>query len=169
MPAGSSVRPRFCAHCATPLVLRPRGGRARPTCPACGAVVWGGPTVGVAVVIRDNAGRVLLARRRTAFRYGLWCLPCGFVEGDETIEQAAAREALEETGLEVEIGPVVAAHSNTDRPPPWTVGIWFETRVIGGMLRPGDDVDELAFFPPDDPPELAFGTDGLVLAQLADQ
>lgn len=158
---------RFCPGCAAPLAPRQRGGRWRPTCPACGWVAWGNPAVGVAGVMRDGAGAVLLARRRTPFRDGLWCIPCGFVEGDETVQQAVAREMAEECGLQVAVGPLLAAHSNTDRDPPWTIGLWFAATPTGGVLRPGDDVSNLAFFDPAGPlPPLAFPTDALVLAAL---
>lgn len=63
------------------------------------------PWVGVGVIIvRD--GRVLLVQRGREPGRGLWALPGGMVDLGETMRQAAAREALEETGLRVEVGDV---------------------------------------------------------------
>ncbi len=167
MVAAGPPDARFCRRCGGALHAEPRGDRLRPVCQQCGAVTFHNPAVGVAVVVRDEQGRVLLGRRNNSYA-GQWCIPCGYVEWDEDVHAAAAREFLEETGLRVVVGPVVAVHSNTHNPAQHTVGIWFAGTVVGGALAAADDLDEVAFFPPDAPPaELAFPTDRLVLDQLA--
>ena len=64
------------------------------------------PIVGVGAVIVD-AGRVLLVRRANPPLQGDWSLPGGAVEAGETLVAALQREVLEETGLVVEVGPIV--------------------------------------------------------------
>jgi mutator protein MutT len=64
------------------------------------------PIVGVGAIIVEK-GRVLLARRANPPRAGQWSLPGGVVELGETLRAATEREALEETGLVVEVGAVV--------------------------------------------------------------
>lgn len=59
-----------------------------------------------AVISRDD-GRILMILRGHAPSVGLWSIPGGRVEGDETAEQAARREVLEETGLEVQVGAML--------------------------------------------------------------
>jgi ADP-ribose pyrophosphatase YjhB (NUDIX family) len=126
------------------------------------------PAVGVAVVLRDEAGRVLMGRRAHGRYAGLWCIPCGYVEWGEDVREAARRELREETDLEVEVGEVVAVHSNVHNPELLTVGIWFAGTVVGGEPGSGDgELTEVGWFDPAAPPELAFPTDALVLEQLA--
>ena len=64
------------------------------------------PIVGVGAVIIDD-GRVVLIKRRYEPLAGQWSLPGGTLEVGETLEAGVAREMLEETGLEVEVGPVI--------------------------------------------------------------
>jgi ADP-ribose pyrophosphatase YjhB (NUDIX family) len=124
--------------------------------------------VGVAVIIRDESGRVLMGKRAQGRYGGFWCIPCGRLEWDEDVREAAVREFLEETGLEVELTGVVAVHSNFHDRERQTVGIWFGGQVTGGYLHPADgELSEIGYFDPAVPPPLAFPTDALVLRQLA--
>ena len=145
-----------------------RGGLPRPTCRSCGFVHFRNPAVGVAVVLLDDAGRVLLGRRSAGGNVGEWCIPCGYVEWGEDIRDAARREFREETGIDVEIGDLCAVHSNFHNPGSLTVGVWFFATAVGGQAHASDDLDQLGWFSPAEPPEpLAFPTDRRVLADLA--
>jgi len=166
-PAGPPVY-AFCPMCAAPLEWHDLGGRPRRACPGCGFIHWQNPGVGAAAVVRDERGRVLLVRRAAgSSRAGRWSIPAGFVDHDEEVRSAAARELAEETGLVGEIGEVLQVASNFHDPGKPTVGVWFTARVLGGELRAGDDAAEVAFFPLDALPELAFGTDATLLGRLA--
>ncbi len=151
----------YCPHCATRLQPWHDGERQRQRCPACGWIHYRNPTVGVAVILLED-DRILLGQRRG----GKWCIPCGHVEWDESIEQAARREFEEETGLRVALQGVFAVHSNFHDPRRHTVGVWYRGVRQSGFLRPGGDVQQVAFHPLDAPPALAFPTDALVLKKL---
>ncbi len=101
------------------------------------------PVAGVgAVVIRDDA--VLLVRRAFPPRQGEWSLPGGRLELGESLVDAVRREVREETGLEVEVGPLVEAfdrvhHDEAGRIRYHFVILDFLCRPLGGTLRAGDD------------------------------
>lgn len=98
------------------------------------------PLVGVGVVVIDS-GRILLVKRGREPGKGLWAVPGGKVRGGESMREAARREALEETGLEVEVGDViwVGEHISEDH---HIVLIDFQAALLGGNLMAADDADE---------------------------
>jgi ADP-ribose pyrophosphatase YjhB (NUDIX family) len=109
--------------------------------------------VGVGAVVRDEQGRLLLVLRGVPPQKGLWALPAGFVDADEHPRVAAAREVLEETGLDVTVGDVIDV---------WDGGggasffLAFHAEVTGGTLAAADDVEDARFFALDSLPSLAF-------------
>lgn len=157
----------YCPMCATELESTVVSRRTRRRCPNCDFVHWRNPGVGAAVVVRDDAGRLLLIRRGPeATRSGLWAIPAGFVDYGEEVKAAAARELLEETGLIAEVADVVFVASNFHDPAKLTVGVWFAGTVVGGELEAGDDADDAGFFALDDLPPLAFETDAALIERL---
>ncbi|QKT04635.1 NUDIX hydrolase [Ectothiorhodospiraceae bacterium 2226] len=113
-----------------------------------------GPRAGVgALVIHD--GRVLLVRRGAAPHQGEWAIPGGKVELGETLQQAAAREVLEETGLRIAAGEPVYAFDVIERDALGAVCFHYvvvdlEARYLGGELRADSDVLDAAWLRPDE-------------------
>jgi 8-oxo-dGTP diphosphatase len=68
----------------------------------------GAPRIGVAGVVFDEAGRVLLVERGKPPAEGQWTVPGGSLERGEALADGVRREISEETGLVVEVGPLVA-------------------------------------------------------------
>ncbi|RLF22743.1 MAG: NUDIX hydrolase [Thermoprotei archaeon] len=104
------------------------------------------PLVTVDVVILTPQGIVLIKRRNEPFK-GYWALPGGFVEYGEKVEDAAIREAREETGLDVELKGLVGVYSDPSRDPRGhVISIAFLAVPRGGELRPSTDAGEVNVF-----------------------
>ena len=110
------------------------------------------PFVGVGAVIVDQ-GRVVLIKRRFEPLAGQWSLPGGAVDVGETLVECVAREMLEETGLVVEVGPVIEVFDRIIRDDGGRVQFHYVLvdylcRPVGGALQAGSDVAEAVFAAP---------------------
>ena len=117
----------------------------------------------VGAVIKDDQGRLLLIKRGHEPGAGLWSLPGGRIEPGETDAEALVREMREETGLDVQAGPLLGS---VRRPAPG--GNVLDIRdygatITGGTLRAGDDAAEARWVAPGDLAGLPI-TEGLVEA-----
>jgi 8-oxo-dGTP diphosphatase len=103
------------------------------------------PAVGVGgVAVQD--GSILLVRRGKPPSEGLWSVPGGRLEWGETLVQAVAREVLEETGLDVEVGDVAGVVERIYEDFHYVIVDYF-VHVRGGALRAGGDVREARWVP----------------------
>jgi 8-oxo-dGTP diphosphatase len=148
-------QPRFCSRCGGSLVQQQRDGRVRPVCPECGHVVYLNPLPSVAAVL-FREGRVLLVKRNIPPGNGHWCLPGGFIEAGESVEDAVVREVEEETGLRCNPLALIAASSVIGGYYGNIVVIGFTAEILDGELRPGEDAEEACFFDLTSLPSLAF-------------
>ena len=112
------------------------------------------PVVGVgAVIVRD--GQVLIVKRRYEPLAGRWSLPGGTLELGETLESGLIREMREETGLDVDVGPVIEVvdrimFDEAQRVRYHFVLVDYLCWPAGGELCAGSDVDEAIFVDPGD-------------------
>jgi ADP-ribose pyrophosphatase YjhB (NUDIX family) len=147
---------RFCQQCGGITEEREQDGRLRPVCVVCGAITFLDPKLAAAVVI-ERDGKLLFGRRGPGTRApGLWSFPAGFVERGEQVEAAAVREALEETGLSVRLGPLMGLFSEQGETV--VLAVYIASGEHGEPVA-GDDLTEIAWFSPDELPELAFPHD----------
>ncbi len=109
------------------------------------------PTVDIII---EQAGRVVLVERRNP-PHG-WALPGGFVEAGESVEQAAIREAKEETGIDVRLTDLLYVYSDPKRDPRHhTLSVVFVARGEGTPAG-GDDARSARLFSLDELPPLVF-------------
>jgi 8-oxo-dGTP diphosphatase len=157
--------PAHCSRCGGELVTRDVDGRPRAVCTSCSAVRYVNPVPASGVVIVQE-GKILLVKRAIEPRKGLWSLPAGFIEIDETVRECAVRELKEETGLDVELDGIVDVATVFDDPRYVCLLVVFLGRVAGGTLEPGDDAAEAGFFGARELPPIAFKTHERIIEQV---
>ncbi len=155
------VRLNFCPRCGGRLA----SGRPTPheperlVCAQCGRIHYLNSKVcGGVLLVRD--GRALLAQRGVEPRRHYWDIPGGFLEPGEHPSEGAIREAREELGVEVQLGPLLGMFMDTYETTDGlehTLSVYYLVECFSGEPRPDDDVEALAWFTPEDvPAELAF-------------
>lgn len=154
----------YCPICGHELVTREEAGRLRPVCDNCGFVHYHNPVPGVGLLIEMDGGIVLIQRGSPPHE-GDWTLPSGFIEADESAEEAAVREAEEETGLKVEIVEMMGVNSFPEGPPVSGIMIFYRLKPVGGTLRAGDDASDVRVFQPGDVPRLPFRTHREIMSE----
>jgi ADP-ribose pyrophosphatase YjhB (NUDIX family)/N-acetylglutamate synthase-like GNAT family acetyltransferase len=107
-------------------------------------------------------GLVLIKRGGTV-KYGHWALPSGYIEADESVEDAAVRESKEETGLDIELIDLLGVYSFPEGPPASGIIVFYRARPKGGTLCAGDDAQDAQVFLPDQFPDMTFRTHRLAL------
>ena len=125
----------FCNSCGAAVTHRiPEGDSLqRAVCDACGLIQYQNPKI-VVGCLPTHGDRILMCRRAIEPRYGLWTLPAGFMENNETAAEGAAREAMEEANARVEIQDLYTVYSI---PNISQVYMMFLARLIDPEVSPG--------------------------------
>lgn len=158
MPFPSPLR--HCPNCGTAVEYRipADDNRERAVCPGCSTIHYQNPlnVVGTLPVWEED-GRVLLCRRAIEPRHGLWTLPAGFMELNETIAEGAWRETREEAGAEIEMGPLYTL-LNVVRV--GQIHLFHRARLLSPHFNPGPESLEARLFAEDEIPwdDIAFKT-----------
>jgi 8-oxo-dGTP diphosphatase len=155
---------RFCLECGTQLRRRVAFGQTRRVCPGCGYVHFDDPKVATGVVA-ERRGRILLVKRNHAPHKGEWSFPSGYLDAGELLEEAATREAKEETGLDVSIERLLGAYSTAGER---VIFVAYAARVVRGRIQVGAECQDVRYFSPDDLPPLGFPHDDAILRAWRD-
>jgi 8-oxo-dGTP diphosphatase len=151
----------FCLQCGAALEPRHQEDRERPTCPTCGFIHYLDPKLAVAVILGDERG-VLLGRRCIDPGKDRWSFPAGYVNRGEVLEEAAAREVLEEIGVVVRLKGLVGVYS--ERGNPVVLVVYAGVIESGEPRADGREVSEVRRFRLEAlPDDLAFPHDRRVL------
>jgi ADP-ribose pyrophosphatase YjhB (NUDIX family) len=118
------------------------------------------PIVAVGAFVFDREGRVLLVERAKPPGEGLWTVPGGRLERNETLAQAVAREVREETGLIVEVGALACVVERMGDDFHFVI-LDYLARSIGGTLKAASDVRDARFVTEPEMNRLPL-TDGLI-------
>nr|WP_293245473.1 NUDIX hydrolase [Panacagrimonas sp.] len=101
---------KFCNVCGSSVEHRVPAGDHLPRhiCPSCQHIQYFNPRIIVGCIPEWEDGRILMCRRNIEPRLGLWTFPAGFMELGETSAQGAARETMEESQADVDVGELLA-------------------------------------------------------------
>ena len=135
---------KFCCLCGASVELRipADDNRMRYVCASCGEVHYQNPKL-IVGSIPEWQDKILLCRRAIEPRYGLWTLPAGFMENDETTAEAAARETLEEANAQVSINELYSLYNV---PSINQVHLLFRARLLNLDFSPGTESLEVRLF-----------------------
>jgi 8-oxo-dGTP diphosphatase len=157
----------FCVRCGSPLVIKVFEGRELEACPNDDFVLWRDPKVAAAIVVEAGGG-VVLGRRAIDPGYGLWCLPGGFVNDDESPAEAIVRECREEIGAAVEVESVLDVYHGAKTTASSIIVIAYRGHLPAGQkITPGEEMLEVGVFRLDALPPLAFPSHREALARYA--
>lgn len=139
----------FCGRCGAKNTDHP--AELARLCPACGRVEYSRIAPAVITLITNDEGKALLAHNKK-FAPGIYSLIAGFVEAGENLETAAARETLEEVGIEIGDIRYIASQP---WPFPHSLMAGFSARYIAGTLKPdGVEIEDAGWFSRDSLPTL---------------
>lgn len=148
-------RKLYCTHCGQKLSRKLEENTMRDYCESCKTYFYDNPLpVASAIVVIDQ--KLLLVKRKNEPRKGEWCLPSGFAEVGESIQEAALRELKEETGVYGKILDLISVDSAVSNMYGDVLFITFEAEWVKGEPTAGDDALEVRLYPLDDLPPLAF-------------
>jgi len=154
---------KFCPRCGT-AIPEPAPGDRR-SCPRGDYTWYADPKVGAGVLVARD-GKLLLVRRNHAPALGSWAFPSGFVDAGEVVEQAAAREVFEETGIEVRIDGLIGVYSEAGNA---VIFVAYAGTAINGEAVAGPEAFEVGWFAPDQLPQLGFSHDAQIVAEWAER
>ncbi len=146
----------FCPHCGSGLNFREESGRRRSYCQKCRKIIYQNPLPAVALIVYNARREILLVKRAIEPHRGMWCLPGGFIENDESPQEAAKRELLEETGLQALEADLFSSELSLSPVYGPVVLFCFSVGSWQNGLQAGDDALEAAFFSLADLPQIAF-------------
>ncbi len=132
---------KFCSSCSAHVELRiPEGDTlSRYVCTVCHEIHYQNPKM-VVGCIPEWEDKILLCRRAIEPKIGWWTLPAGFMENNETLAQAAARETFEEASARVSIGDLYAVYS---LPHISQVYVLFRAKLLDLDFKPGVESSEV--------------------------
>lgn len=108
-------------------------------------------------ILLEDAGKILLIKRAFKPYKGRWALPGGYIEYGEKAEEAAVREAKEETGLDIELEGIIGVYSDPKRDPRGhQITIAYKAKKRGGRIKESRETKEVRMWGIEELPKLAF-------------
>jgi ADP-ribose pyrophosphatase YjhB (NUDIX family) len=150
----------YCSQCGNPVIEKIPAGdnRERFVCLGCGIVHYSNPNIITGCLVTHDDS-VLLCQRSISPQKGLWTLPAGFMENNETVAEGAIRETLEETRANVSIEGIYSLY---DIPHISQLYIFHRAELVSHSFEPGEETSDVRLFRESEIPwdELAFSIIG---------
>ena len=146
---------QHCLYCGRATIKKYEDNVRRDFCPACNSFFYENPLPVVSSIL-DSSRRILLVKRSRPPFKGMWCLPTGFAEAGESIEDATLRELEEETGIKGRIVKLLDVDSYKSRFYGDLLFLTFVVEEAGGKLAAGGDSEQARFWPVSKLPPMAF-------------
>jgi len=149
-------KPEFCSFCGSSLEKKFIDDKMRDHCTQCNSVFYENPLPVASTIVVNENREVLLVQRKKDPYMDMWCLPIGFAESDEMVEEAALRELKEEAGIEGTLVQLI----DVDTVDNYFYGamaiVTYEASHKSGEVKAGDDAKDARYFPLDEIPKLAW-------------
>tara|TARA_B100001250_G_C19588114_1_gene695129 strand:+ start:97 stop:633 length:537 start_codon:yes stop_codon:yes gene_type:complete len=160
----------FCIKCGFETkILCPEGdNRERDVCQKCRNIHYTNPKIIVGILpVEKSYERILLCRRNIEPGYGKWTIPAGFMEMNESIEEGAKREALEEANLKINI---LKLYSTFNTPNIGHVYLFYLGEILNEDYAPMDETLEVKLYRLSEIPwnEIAFSSVDFILRKYID-
>ncbi len=149
-------QPGFCPWCGSPLIKKFAEGRHRMVCSQCGEIYYENPLPAATALVLNSQNELLLGIRAIEPAKGAWCLPGGFIEMGETMQEASIRELKEETGLEGKINSFAGCFYQGSHFYGGVIIFGYRIDIVGGSLSAGDDMQDVSYCSLDNLPSIAF-------------
>jgi len=140
---------KYCPTCKSKLQRRPIDGRERFFCPSCDFVFWNNPKPVVSILLHDGE-KILMLQRANEPLKDYWCLPGGYINYDETPQEAVKREAKEEIGIKTfKLGKLIGVYQIDNDPRGVNIDIIYEGEIKTKNVSLSEEHGKYKFFSQD--------------------
>ncbi len=154
---------RFCPMCGETLRKIIEKGQQRLFCEKCGWRYYKNPLPAVAAFVQFDE-KILLIKRGIAPEKGCWALPSGFIEQNESPEQAVLRELKEETGIVGKVNSLLGIYNQPTKIYGDVLLLGYDIAITKDHLSPGSETEGVRFFKKDRLPKIPFASHRAIIS-----
>ncbi len=160
----------FCLRCGSKMLLKfDQENKLRSECTNCGWTFYKNPIPVAACLILNDKNEILVIKRKFEPNPGEWALPSGYIEIDQSPEETAIDEMLEETGLIGEIEKFIGYMPNPSPIYEKVISFGFLMKITGGELSAGDDAAEACFVSYENLPPICFNSHRYFIQKIKEE
>ncbi|MDP8216831.1 MAG: NUDIX hydrolase [Candidatus Kaelpia imicola] len=157
---------KFCPLCNYSLRRVQIDGRKRLICQECGWINYKNPLPVTACVAVNREGKVLIAKRNLEPGMNKWALPGGFIELNETPQDACLRELKEETGIKGKITGLIGVYVQKTKEYGNLIVLGYKVRTFNESIIISNEVKEAKFINWENLPQIPFLTHRKMIAEV---